>query len=93
MVFYKNGASQGVAFENLFEGIYFPAISLYKSCTVGPARLCRRGPPALTFYALSSFLLFGHAWAKYGPLIDIIRCTIKCCSPKIGYVKMVHLSQ
>lgn len=37
MVFYKNGASQGVAFENLFEGIYFPAISLYKSCTVGPA--------------------------------------------------------
>ncbi|KAM9794319.1 set1/Ash2 histone methyltransferase complex subunit ASH2 [Syngnathus typhle] len=34
MVFYKNGASQGVAFENLFEGIYFPAISLYKSCTV-----------------------------------------------------------
>uniref|UniRef100_A0A672ZRU1 Ash2 like, histone lysine methyltransferase complex subunit n=1 Tax=Sphaeramia orbicularis TaxID=375764 RepID=A0A672ZRU1_9TELE len=34
MVFYKNGVSQGVAFENLFEGIYFPAISLYKSCTV-----------------------------------------------------------
>ncbi|XP_061657453.1 set1/Ash2 histone methyltransferase complex subunit ASH2 isoform X2 [Syngnathoides biaculeatus] len=34
MVFYKNGASQGVAFQNLFEGIYFPAISLYKSCTV-----------------------------------------------------------
>ncbi|GLD71432.1 set1/Ash2 histone methyltransferase complex subunit ASH2 [Lates japonicus] len=34
MIFYKNGVSQGVAFENLFEGIYFPAISLYKSCTV-----------------------------------------------------------
>ncbi|XP_077478615.1 set1/Ash2 histone methyltransferase complex subunit ASH2 isoform X2 [Stigmatopora argus] len=34
MVFYKNGVSQGVAFENLFEGIYFPAISLYKSCTL-----------------------------------------------------------
>ncbi|XP_017287721.2 set1/Ash2 histone methyltransferase complex subunit ASH2 isoform X2 [Kryptolebias marmoratus] len=34
MVFYKNGVNQGVAFENLFEGIYFPAISLYKSCTV-----------------------------------------------------------
>uniref|UniRef100_A0A4W6F1D7 Set1/Ash2 histone methyltransferase complex subunit ASH2 n=1 Tax=Lates calcarifer TaxID=8187 RepID=A0A4W6F1D7_LATCA len=34
MIFYKNGVSHGVAFENLFEGIYFPAISLYKSCTV-----------------------------------------------------------
>ncbi|KAM4720388.1 set1/Ash2 histone methyltransferase complex subunit ASH2 isoform 2-T2 [Anableps anableps] len=34
MLFYKNGVNQGVAFENLFEGIYFPAISLYKSCTV-----------------------------------------------------------
>ncbi|XP_037548504.1 set1/Ash2 histone methyltransferase complex subunit ASH2-like [Nematolebias whitei] len=34
MVFYKNGVNQGVAFENLFEGLYFPAISLYKSCTV-----------------------------------------------------------
>uniref|UniRef100_A0A8D3A7J1 Set1/Ash2 histone methyltransferase complex subunit ASH2 n=1 Tax=Scophthalmus maximus TaxID=52904 RepID=A0A8D3A7J1_SCOMX len=35
MIFYKNGVSQGVAFENLFEGLYFPAISLYKGCTVG----------------------------------------------------------
>ncbi|CAL8385234.1 set1/Ash2 histone methyltransferase complex subunit ASH2 isoform X2 [Gadus morhua] len=34
MVFYKNGVSQGVAYENLFEGLYFPAISLYKSCQV-----------------------------------------------------------
>ncbi|XP_028655647.2 set1/Ash2 histone methyltransferase complex subunit ASH2 isoform X1 [Erpetoichthys calabaricus] len=34
MIFYKNGVSQGVAFEDLFEGLYFPAISLYKSCTV-----------------------------------------------------------
>uniref|UniRef100_A0A8C4DNY2 Set1/Ash2 histone methyltransferase complex subunit ASH2 n=1 Tax=Dicentrarchus labrax TaxID=13489 RepID=A0A8C4DNY2_DICLA len=34
MIFFKNGVSQGVAFENLFEGLYFPAISLYKSCTV-----------------------------------------------------------
>uniref|UniRef100_A0AAY4AR38 B30.2/SPRY domain-containing protein n=1 Tax=Denticeps clupeoides TaxID=299321 RepID=A0AAY4AR38_9TELE len=34
MQFYKNGVSQGLAFDNLFEGMYFPAISLYKSCTV-----------------------------------------------------------
>uniref|UniRef100_A0A672I967 Set1/Ash2 histone methyltransferase complex subunit ASH2 n=1 Tax=Salarias fasciatus TaxID=181472 RepID=A0A672I967_SALFA len=41
MIFYKNGLNQGVAYENLFEGLYFPAISLYKSCTV------RRHPPRL----------------------------------------------
>ncbi|TRY88154.1 hypothetical protein DNTS_029456 [Danionella cerebrum] len=34
MVFYKNGVNQGLAYENLFEGMYYPAISLYKSCTV-----------------------------------------------------------
>ncbi|MBN3296925.1 ASH2L methyltransferase, partial [Amia calva] len=34
MIFYKNGVNQGVAYENLFEGMYFPAISLYRSCTV-----------------------------------------------------------
>ncbi|KAG9328786.1 hypothetical protein JZ751_004602 [Albula glossodonta] len=33
IIFYKNGVSQGVAFEDLFEGMYFPAISLYRSCT------------------------------------------------------------
>ncbi|XP_043938176.1 set1/Ash2 histone methyltransferase complex subunit ASH2 [Protopterus annectens] len=34
MMFYKNGANQGLAFHDIFEGVYFPAISLYKSCTV-----------------------------------------------------------
>ncbi|KAK7506730.1 hypothetical protein BaRGS_00002205 [Batillaria attramentaria] len=34
MVMYKNGESQGVAFEDMFEGIYYPAISLYKASTV-----------------------------------------------------------
>lgn len=32
--FYKNGKSQGVAFENIFEGTYYPAASLYKNATV-----------------------------------------------------------
>uniref|UniRef100_A0A672NW35 Set1/Ash2 histone methyltransferase complex subunit ASH2-like n=1 Tax=Sinocyclocheilus grahami TaxID=75366 RepID=A0A672NW35_SINGR len=34
IIFFKNGVNQGVAYEDLFEGMYFPAISLYKSCTV-----------------------------------------------------------
>uniref|UniRef100_A0A1A8D524 Set1/Ash2 histone methyltransferase complex subunit ASH2 n=1 Tax=Nothobranchius kadleci TaxID=1051664 RepID=A0A1A8D524_NOTKA len=34
IVFYKNGVNQGVAYEKLFEGLYFPAVSLYKGCTV-----------------------------------------------------------
>lgn len=32
--FYKNGDPQGTAFFNMFEGIYYPAVSLYKNCTV-----------------------------------------------------------
>ncbi|XP_062069737.1 set1/Ash2 histone methyltransferase complex subunit ASH2 isoform X5 [Lepus europaeus] len=46
IIFYKNGANQGVAYKDIFEGVYFPAISLYKSCTVsinfGP---CFKYPP------------------------------------------------
>ncbi|XP_014440554.1 set1/Ash2 histone methyltransferase complex subunit ASH2 isoform X2 [Tupaia chinensis] len=46
IVFYKNGVNQGVAYKDIFEGVYFPAISLYKSCTVsinfGP---CFKYPP------------------------------------------------
>ncbi|XP_070621236.1 set1/Ash2 histone methyltransferase complex subunit ASH2 [Erythrolamprus reginae] len=34
IIFYKNGASQGVAYRDIFEGVYFPAVSLYKGCTV-----------------------------------------------------------
>ncbi|KAM5172737.1 set1/Ash2 histone methyltransferase complex subunit ASH2 [Mantella aurantiaca] len=34
IVFYKNGVNQGVAYKEVFEGVYFPAISLYKGCTV-----------------------------------------------------------
>ncbi|XP_017140670.1 set1/Ash2 histone methyltransferase complex subunit ASH2 isoform X1 [Drosophila miranda] len=39
--FFKNGESQGVAFEDIYAGSYFPAISIHKSATVsvnfGPA--------------------------------------------------------
>lgn len=32
--FYKNGQFLGVAFEDIYEGFYYPSISLYKNCTV-----------------------------------------------------------
>lgn len=32
--FYKNGRFLGVAFEDLYEGFYYPSISLYKDCRV-----------------------------------------------------------
>lgn len=34
IICFKNGVCQGVAFENLYCGTYYPAISLYKSITV-----------------------------------------------------------
>jgi Set1/Ash2 histone methyltransferase complex subunit ASH2 len=34
MVMYLNGKNQGVAYEDVFDGVYYPAISLYKNATV-----------------------------------------------------------
>lgn len=51
MIFFKNGVSQGVAYEDLFEGLYFPAISLYKSCTVSHM---------VTRYFLKIKFMFSH---------------------------------
>ena len=34
MIMYRNGRNQGVAFKDVFEGTYFPAISIYKNATV-----------------------------------------------------------
>lgn len=32
--FFKNGESQGVSFEDIYQGSYYPAISLHKNVTV-----------------------------------------------------------
>lgn len=34
IIFFKNGKSQGVAFENINGGAYYPAISIYKNATI-----------------------------------------------------------
>ena len=41
---FKNGVSQGVAWEDIFDGTYYPAVSLYKNVAVsvnfGPSLIC-----------------------------------------------------
>lgn len=32
--FYKNGVCQGLAFEDIYMGAYYPSVSIYKSTTV-----------------------------------------------------------
>lgn len=34
IIYFKNGEFQGVAFENIYGGAYYPAISIYKNATV-----------------------------------------------------------
>lgn len=34
IICFKNGQCQGVAFENIYQGPYFPTISLFKNVTV-----------------------------------------------------------
>ena len=38
---YKNGKNQGLAWTDLYEGTYFPAISIYKNATVSILQLTR----------------------------------------------------
>ncbi|XP_069823193.1 set1/Ash2 histone methyltransferase complex subunit ASH2 [Dendropsophus ebraccatus] len=55
IIFYKNGVSQGVAYKDIFEGVYYPAISLYRGCQVsinfGPH--FKYPPKDLTFRPMS----------------------------------------
>lgn len=34
VMYFKNGEPQGTAFENIYGGAYYPAISIYKNATV-----------------------------------------------------------
>ena len=31
---YKNGETHGIAFKDIYGGMYYPAVSLYKTATV-----------------------------------------------------------
>lgn len=57
ITFFKNGVSQGVAYESLFEGNYFPAASLYKNVSVrfnfGPKLKCPPQVGNLQFRCMS----------------------------------------
>ncbi|OQR67080.1 set1/Ash2 histone methyltransferase complex subunit ASH2-like [Tropilaelaps mercedesae] len=33
-MFFRNGRLEGVAFEEIFGGVYYPAVSIYKNATV-----------------------------------------------------------
>lgn len=50
ILFFKNGECQGVAFENIYGGGYYPTVSIHKSATVsvnfGPNFKC---PPSLEY--------------------------------------------
>lgn len=47
ILFFKNGVCQGVAFEDIYGGTYYPAVSIHKNATVsvnfGPNFKC---PPS-----------------------------------------------
>ncbi|XP_044263008.1 set1/Ash2 histone methyltransferase complex subunit ASH2 isoform X1 [Tribolium madens] len=47
ILFFKNGECQGVAFENIYQGTYYPTVSIHKSATVsinfGPNFKCPPG--------------------------------------------------
>lgn len=99
MIFFKNGVSQGVAFDNLFEGIYFPAISLYKSCTVSeifiPHSLfsTQKQNKSKTWSPFSGICQF---WATFqtspeGPEVPAGECHVGCHGNLTNNILTAHL--
>ena len=58
IIFYKNGVSQGEAFLDIYNGAYYPSISVYKSATIsvnfGPNFKCP--PKDIIFRGVSTFI-------------------------------------
>ncbi|XP_062515147.1 set1/Ash2 histone methyltransferase complex subunit ASH2-like [Corticium candelabrum] len=59
IIFFKNGKSQGIAWEDIYDGSYYPAISLYKNASV----LMNFGP---------EFLYPPEGLTNYRPMSDAI---------------------
>lgn len=74
--FFKNGKLEGVAFENLYEGTYYPAISLYKNVTIkanfGPR--FRNPPKGYKYRAVISYSRRGPLFTSY--FLSTILCNI-----------------
>ena len=55
--FFKNGQFQGVAFSDIYSGNYYPAVSLFKNCTVtfnfGPSFTCMPSPETFNYLPFS----------------------------------------
>jgi len=60
ITFFRNGINQGVAFENIFAGTYFPAASLYKNATVtfnyGPKFKYPPSKDVVSYRAMSEYV-------------------------------------
>lgn len=80
IIFFKNGKSQGVAFENINAGAYYPSVSIFKSATVsvnfGPSFKYPEIKKEFKCKAVSSF---GHFNIEFNNTIEIsvaYRCAI-----------------
>lgn len=68
--FYRNGIFIGVAFENVFNGSYYPSISLYKNCVVS----ANFGP--VFKYPPEKFNESSKDHLQYRPANDIVEVSI-----------------
>lgn len=72
LVCFKNGVSQGVMFEDIFEGTYYPAVSLYMGAKVrlnfGPNFAFP--PKDLSYKPFNETVFFKQAQITLGDLLD-----------------------
>ncbi|XP_074041163.1 set1/Ash2 histone methyltransferase complex subunit ash2 isoform X2 [Leptinotarsa decemlineata] len=76
IIYFKNGNSQGVAFEGIYRGSYYPTVSLHRNVTVsvnfGPNFKC---PPSTEKYSYRAMSERGEEAISDQTLADIIYLT------------------
>ena len=60
-MFFKNGVCQGVAYNDIYKGTYYPAVSIYKNASVNI--FCKR----LWLNVLINFYFKTQALINFGP--------------------------